>query len=152
MAMMEMQDKIHTLKFKESLGFRTTEQRSKLMRKIRSRATKPEIVLRKALWHAGIRYRVNFGKVPGIPDIVITKSRVAIFVDGEFWHGREWNSKKTKIKSNRDYWIPKIERNIQRDYEINVILESSGWKVMRFWANEVENDLPRCLSDIKLKL
>lgn len=107
-----------TPKFSKENGFTTSTERSELMRKIRSRNTKPEIRLRKALWRSGIRYRLNVKKVYGSPDILISKYRIAIFVDGELWHGFNWNVKRDSIKSNRDYWIPKIERNMERDTKL----------------------------------
>lgn len=93
----------------------TKEQRSKIMSAIKSKDTKEEVLLAKALWHKGYRYRKNDKKVFGNPDLTFKKLKIAIFVDGEFFHGHNWEERKTKIKSNRDYWIPKIEKNIQRD-------------------------------------
>ena len=128
--------------------FDTTPERSKLMRKIKSTNTKPEIILRKTLWKFGIRYRLNVPKLSGKPDIVITKQKLVIFVDGEFWHGYNWDEKKPKIKSNHDYWIKKIEGNMQRDI-INVEkLQSMGYTVLRFWEHEIKKDLQGCLSKI----
>jgi len=118
------------------------------MSKIRSTNTKPEIALRKALWKLGIRYRLNVSKLPGKPDIVIGKFKIAIFVDGEFWHGYQWEEKKQKIKSNREYWIPKIERNIQRDKQNNRTLKSDGYKVIRFWENQIKKDVKKCVSKV----
>ena len=109
-----------------SYNFITTEQRSNIMKKIRGKDTEPEITLARELWRRGIRYRKNYSLLPGKPDIAITKYRIAVFVDGEFWHGYDWESKKERIKANKDYWIKKIERNIERDKEINIKLEQSG--------------------------
>ncbi len=122
-------------------GFYTSAIRSEAMKKIRSKNTKPEITLRKELWAQGYRYRTNIKKLPGKPDIVISKYKLAIFVDGEFWHGHQWDEKKEKIKSNRGFWIPKIERNIQRDDEVNEQLDRLGWTVIRFWQHKIANDL-----------
>lgn len=135
-------------RFEEANGFYTTPDRSKLMSRIKSKNTKPEQILRKALWHSGIRYRKNVKSMKGSPDIVITKHRIIVFVDGEFWHGYKWHEKRKKIKSNRDFWIPKIERNIQRDIEINKFYESKGWNVLRFWEHEIKKRLDTCLSDV----
>ncbi len=140
--------KIRVPRFKEELGFYTTKERSRLMSKIRGKDTKPEVILRKTLWNIGLRYRKNVKKLPGKPDIVISKYRLIIFVDGEFWHGYNWAEKKTKIKSNRDFWIPKIERNMQRDDEINEQLKAMGWKVIRFWEQEVKKEFGRCIYEI----
>ena len=126
-----------------------TAARSFNMKRIRGRDTSIEMKLRKALWQSGIRYRKNFKKLPGKPDIVIAKYRIAIFCDGEFWHGKDWEIKKKKLGHNRDYWIRKIERNILRDNEVNQKLCALGWTVMRFWGREIENDIDGCVNDIK---
>ncbi len=119
------------------------------MRKIKSKNTSPEIKLRKALWNQGIRYRVKNKSIPGKPDIAIKKYKLAVFVDGEFWHGHNWSEKKHKIKSNRDYWIKKIEGNIQRDKRVNLELKENGWTVLRYWQHEIKNDLDKCVSEIE---
>jgi len=129
-------------------NFQTTEERAALMSRIRGKNTKPELLLRKLLWNSGIRYRVNFSKLPGKPDILITKNKVAIFVDGEFWHGYLWQEKKGKIKSNQDYWIPKIEKNMVRDSGTNANLEYLGYKVLRFWQNDIEKYPAECFLKI----
>ena len=135
-------------RFTDEQGFRTSAERSKLMGKIRSKETEAEILFRKKLWHAGFRYRINVKKLPGTPDIVINKLKIIIFIDGEFWHGYDWEVKREKIKSNRDFWIPKIERNMQRDRENEVLLKKLGYHVFRFWANDVKKDANLCLSEI----
>lgn len=142
------ENKIKVPRFKEANGFYTTKQRSKHMSKIKSKDTKPEKKLRKFLWGLGIRYRKNVKKLPGTPDIVISKYNLVIFVDGEFWHGYNWKIKKQKIKSNRDFWIPKIERNIQRDNENNLKLTNDGWKVMRFWEHQIKKEFNVCVNKI----
>lgn len=118
------------------------------MSKIKSQNTKPELKLKKTLWNLGFRYRKNVKKLPGTPDIVFPKDKIVIFVDGEFWHGYNWEEKKTKIKTNRDFWIPKIERNIQRDKRNNQLLSESGWYVLRFWEHEIKKDFEDCISQI----
>jgi len=123
--------------------------RKRTMSRIKSNNTSIEVTLRKALWHAGIRYRKNYSLLPGKPDIVLTKYRIAIFCDGEFWHGKDWERKKHRIKTNRDYWIRKIERNIDRDNDINRRLHSSGWTVIRFWGNDINDNVEGCVADIK---
>lgn len=128
--------------------FDTTPERSNLMRKIKSNNTTPEIILRKALWAKGVRYRLNVSKLPGKPDIVINKKKIIIFIDGEFWHGYNWEEKKTKIKSNANYWIKKIERNMERDKSNNQKLTSMGYQVFRFWEHEIKNNLSDCISKI----
>ena len=111
----------------------TPEQRKKNMRAIRSKDTTIELALRKALWQRGIRYRKNYKGLLGKPDIVITKYRIAVFCDSDFWHGYDWENRKARIKSNQDYWIPKIERNMKRDREVTATLVEQGWIVLRFW-------------------
>ncbi len=132
-----------------SYDFITTEQRSNIMKRIRGNDTEPEVTLARELWRRGIRYRKNYSLLPGKPDIAITKYRIAVFVDGEFWHGYDWESKKERIKANKDYWIKKIERNIERDKEINIKLEQSGWIVLRFWAFEVRKNLDECVRAVE---
>jgi len=140
--------KIKVPRFNEESGFYTTKERSKIMSKIRSKNTKPELLFRKALWKRGIRYRINSQKLPGKPDVSIQKFKLAIFIDGEFWHGYNWNERKDTINSNRDFWIPKIERNIQRDEEINQLLLDMDYTVFRFWEQDIKTDLHKCINDI----
>ena len=109
----------------------TPEQRRKNMQAIKSKDTSIEIALRKALWNQGIRYRKNYKALPGKPDIAITKYKIAVFCDSDYWHGYDWENRSQRIKSNRDYWIPKIERNMQRDREVTELLEKQGWVVLR---------------------
>jgi DNA mismatch endonuclease, patch repair protein len=126
----------------------TTEQRSKIMSAIRSKDTKEEITLAKALWHLGYRYRKNNRKIFGCPDFTFATLKIAIFVDGEFFHGKDWETKK-KPKTNSDYWIKKIERNMQRDIEVNTYLESQNWKILRFWSNDIKKNLDLCIVEIE---
>lgn len=138
--------KIQVPRFVSANGFVTTNQRSRMMSSIRGKETQPEIVFRKALWNMGIHYRKNCRKLPGKPDVAIQKYKLAIFIDGEFWHGYNWDTKKETIKSNRDFWIPKIERNIQRDLEVNAQLQAMGFTVIRFWDHQLKKSLPSCLA------
>ncbi|MFM7853549.1 MAG: very short patch repair endonuclease [Flammeovirgaceae bacterium] len=140
---------IQVPRFEEASGFFTSAKRSATMSKIQGRNTKPEVILRKALWAKGYRYRIHSKQVPGKPDILIAKHKLAIFVDGEFWHGRNWHEKKEKLKSNRGFWIPKIERNMQRDEEVNRLLEEQGWTVIRFWDRFVLTELHSCVKTIE---
>lgn len=130
----------------------TKEQRSKIMSKIRGKDTKEEILLAKALWKRGHRYRKNNRKVFGTPDLTFKKSRIAIFVDGEFFHGFNWEERKYKIQTNQEFWIKKIERNIQRDKEVNKRLLAEGWIVIRFWSSFVKKNLDDCISIIEKEL
>lgn len=118
------------------------------MRKIKSQNTQPKILLRKALWHLGIRYRLNVKKLPGKPDIYVSKARLVVFVDGEYWYGYNCDIKKTKTISNRSYWIDKIEGNIKRDNINNRKFDQLGCKVLRFWDHEIKNDPNQCVQEI----
>lgn len=130
----------------------TKEQRSKNMSHIKSKDTKPEVFLRKKLWNRGVRYRKNFKGLPGKPDIAITKKKIAIFVDGEYWHGYNWKVNRDHIHTHRDYWVPKIEKNMKRDLEVNAKLQSMGWTVVRFWSKEVLKNIDYCVELILLNM
>lgn len=125
------------------------EQRHKNMKAIKSKDTKIEVMLRKELWTRGLRYQKNSKKVFGKPDIVFIGKKVAVFCDSEFWHGYDWDNKKKEFKSHQDFWIPKIERNIARDKEVNDQLKRTGWTVLRFWGNDIKKDLPACADEIE---
>lgn len=141
-------DTIKVPKFEESAGFYTTKQRSKTMSKIRAKNSIPEMLLRKALWSKNIRFRIHRKDLPGKPDLVINKYRLAVFVDGDFWHGYNWSNQKPK--SNLGFWIPKIERNMQRDQFANQSLQQMGYTVMRFWEHEVKENLSACVNQVLL--
>lgn len=127
----------------------TPDQRRKVMQRIRSKNTKPEALLRKALWRAGIRYRKNYRSLPGTPDIAITKSKIAIFVDGDFWHARgHEHAPGEQIGTNKAFWARKLSRNIERDREVNDALMEEGWLVLRVWESEIYKDINRCVGDI----
>lgn len=119
----------------------TPEKRSVLMSRIKGKNTKIEVKLRKELFRRGIRYRANTSSVYGHPDISIKKYKIAIFCDGDFWHGFDWENRKADIKSNREYWITKIERNMEKDIEVNHVLSHMGYTVIRLWEHEITNDL-----------
>jgi DNA mismatch endonuclease, patch repair protein len=129
--------------------FKTSLERSNLMKKIKSDKTTPELLLQKALRKEGIKFRRNYKKLHGNPDLVLIDKKIAIFVDGEFWHGYRWKEKKKKIKANRQYWIPKIEKNIKRDKQNNRKLKKEGWKVIRFWQQQLKKDLQKCMKKIQ---
>jgi len=124
------------------------EQRSKNMAAIKSTATKDEVRLGKALWHSGLRYRKNNKTVFGKPDFTFKKYKVAVFVDSEFFHGKDWETKK-RPENNADFWLKKIGRNIERDKEVNEFLTANGWTVLRFWSKEVKKDLEACVATIQ---
>lgn len=141
-------ERIKVPRFNEESGFYTTPKRSRIMSKIRGRDTKSEIMFRKALWVSGYRYRKDYKKLIGKPDIVLNKYKTAIFIDGEYWHGHNWEERKPKVKTNRKFWIAKIERNMQRDQEVNTELKRLGYTVFRFWETEIKRDLEGCLQKI----
>ena len=122
------------------------------MSRIRAKDTGIELILRKALSGAGVHYRLYSSKVFGHPDICIEKLKIAIFCDSEFWHGYHFEENKSKIHSNLSYWIPKIERNIARDKEVNETLQKQGYLVLRYWGKEIEKELDRVLPEILKKI
>ena len=126
----------------------TPEQRRRNMQAIKSKDTTIELALRKALWNKGIRYRKNCKTLIGKPDIAITKYKIAVFCDSEYWHGFDWENRNQKIKSNREYWIPKIERNMARDQEVSAALEQDGWTVIRFWERQIRKELDSCVDEV----
>lgn len=130
----------------------TPKQRHKNMRRIKSKNTKAEILLRKTLWNHGYRYRKNYKGLPGKPDIVLIKYRICVFVDGEYFHGKDWNigrREKVAAGNNAQYWLPKIERNIQRDREIDAELKGLGWRVLRFWSRDVLKNTNDCFATVE---
>ena len=134
---------------------KTKEQITYNMQQVKSKDTKIEVMLRKELWSRGLRYQKNCKKVFGKPDIVFIGKKVAVFCDSEFWHGYDWERKKNEIKTRQDFWIPKIERNMQRDKEVNMklseegTLKNSGWTVLRFWGNDIKKNLQACADEIE---
>ena len=129
----------------------TPEQRKKNMQNIRSKDTSIEKILRKALWEKGYRYRKNCKKLPGKPDIAITKYKIAIFCDSEFFHGKDWEILKPRLEkgNNSDYWMRKISRNRERDDEVNKQLLFQGWAVIRFWGNDIKKNIDECIQAIE---
>ena len=138
-------ERIKVPRFNEASGFYTTPQRSKIMSKIKGKNTKPELAFRKALYAAGYRYRIDYKKLIGKPDIALPKYKTVIFIDGEYWHGKNWEERKPKVKTNREFWIAKIERNMQRDAEVNEKLNAMGYTVFRFWETDIKKNLEQCL-------
>lgn len=126
----------------------TPAQRRKNMQAVKNKDSKMELSLRNELWKRGLRYRKNVKGVFGHPDIAFIGKKVAVFCDSEFWHGFDWENKKNEIKSRRDFWIPKIERNIQRDIEVNDELCADGWLVLRFWGKDIKKNTVVCADDI----
>lgn len=128
----------------------TKEQRKKTMYLIRSKDTQIEIMLRKALWKKGYRYRKNVNTIFGKPDIVLPKYKIAIFCDSEFFHGKDWDQLSARILKgdNSSYWYSKIQRNINRDMEVDRTLRGEGWKVIRFWGSDIKKNLAECVRTV----
>ena len=127
----------------------TTPETSKRMKSMSHKKSKVESMLAKALWHKGYRYRLNYKKLPGTPDIVLTKYKIVIFVDGEFWHGKDFDKNKSRLHQNKDYWIEKIEENIRRDEAIDKLLRQDGWVVLHYWSNDLKKELDACVEEIE---
>lgn len=138
---------------------KTTKERDpkvthRIMSAIPSKNTEPELMLRRALWKENFRYRVNYKELPGKPDIAFTKYHVAVFCDGDFWHGHNWavrglSSLEVELASYSEFWRSKILRNIARDEEINGILKSQGWTVIRIWESDIRTNLEECVRSVK---
>ena len=131
---------------------KTKEQISFNMKQVKSKDSQIEIRLRKELWNRGLRYRKNVNRVFGRPDIAFLGKKVAVFCDSEFWHGYEWDLNKEAIKTRREFWIPKIEKNMKRDAEVNETLTSQGWIVLRFWGKQITRDAAGCADIVQKAL
>ena len=126
------------------------EQRHRTMSRIRAQDTKAELLLRKALWKRGYRYRKNYAALPGKPDIALTRQKIAIFVDGDFWHARgHRDCPGEQVESNKGYWQKKLGRNVERDKDVTDILTEEGWLVLRFWETDIKSDLEGCVRKIE---
>lgn len=130
---------------KHPKSYDSTPEIRKRMSKVRLKNGKAETILAKRLWHEGYRYRRNYKKLPGSPDIVLTKYHIAVFVDGEFWHGENWEERKAKLKQNREYWIEKIEENMARDKRVDRQLQEMGWLTIHLWEKQVLKHTDECL-------
>ena len=133
---------------------RSPEVTHKIMAAVKSTDTRPEIALRKELWRRGLRYRKNQKKLPGKPDIVFSSARLAVFCDGDFWHGHNWavrgyGSLEEELKRYSKEWSDKILRNIQRDERVNQELQALGWKVLRIWESDIKADIKRCADRVE---
>ena len=122
------------------------------MQAVHNKDSKIETTLRKELWSRGIRYRKNVKTVYGHPDIAFIGRKVAVFCDSEFWHGYDWENRKNDIHTRREFWLPKIERNMTRDIEVTVKLRNEGWTVLRFWGKEIKKDVVACADIIEKAL
>ena len=137
---------------KHPKSYDSTPETRKRMSKVKLKGGKAESILAKALWQKGYRYRRNDKRLPGSPDIAVLKYQVAIFVDGEFWHGYDWENRKQKLKSNREYWIEKIEENIARDIRNDGLLKEQGWIPIHFWEKQITHDLQKCVDKVVDKI
>ena len=127
----------------------TKEQRRKAMSRNRAKDTRPEVRLRKALYHQRLRYRKNYRKLPGTPDIALTRQKIAIFVDGDFWHARGHETHPgEQVTTNKEYWVKHLSRNVERDREETDTLTEQGWLVLRFWESDIKRNLEACVNTI----
>ena len=127
----------------------TPEQWRRNMQAVKNKDSQIELLLRQELWSRGLRYRKNVNRIYGKPDIVFIGKKDAVFCDSEFWHGYNWEERKKDFKSHQEFWIPKIERNMERDVEVTAKLESDGWAVIRFWCNEIKKNTAQCADVIE---
>lgn len=134
---------------KHPKSYNSTPETRKRMSKVKLKGGKAETALAKALWQRGYRYRRNDKRLPGSPDIAILKYQIAVFIDGEFWHGKDWEIRKDRLKRNREYWIEKIEENMARDMRDDQLLVQIGWTPIHFWEKEVMKNLPACIAEIE---
>lgn len=123
---------------------KTKEQISYNMKQVKCKDSEIEQILRRELWKRGLRYQKNVKTIMGKPDIVFKGKKVAVFCDSEFWHGYDWKNKNKEIKTRREFWIPKIERNMERDREVTEHLEANGWTVIRFWGKQIKQNPISC--------
>lgn len=133
---------------KHPKSYDSTPETRKRMSKVKLKNGTAETRLAKQLWHSDFRYRKNYKKLPGSPDIAILRYNIAVFVDGEFWHGKDWTVRKECLQRNREYWIEKIEENIARDKRVDNELQTMGWTPIHFWAKDVEKDTDKCIGEI----
>lgn len=131
------------------MSSKTPEQISYNMRQIKCKGSKIEVMLMKELWSRGLRYRKNVTYVYGKPDIAFIGKKVAVFCDSEFWHGYDWDERKKNLKTHREFWISKIERNMERDRDVTEKLEAEGWTVLRFWGKDIKKHLTECADIIE---
>lgn len=127
---------------------KTSPEISKRMAHVKTKKNSAEGMLAKSLWHRGYRYRLNYKALPGSPDVALTKYRIAIFIDGEFWHGKNFEQRKNKLKNNKDYWIEKIQENIDRDLRNDKLLRQMDWYPIHFWSNDVIKYCNQCIDEI----
>ena len=134
---------------KHPKSYDSTPQTRERMSRVRLKGGKAEVLLAKALWHRGYRYRKNDKRLPGSPDIAVLKHRIAVFVDGEFWHGKDWQTRKDRLNRNREYWIEKIQENMARERRDDELLAQAGWTPIHFWEKDVLKDPEGCASALE---
>lgn len=134
---------------KHPKSYDSTPEIRRRMSKVKLKGGKAETLLARALWQQGYRYRKNDKRLPGSPDIAILRHRIAIFIDGEFWHGKDWETRKDRLQHNREYWLEKIEENIARDLRNDRRLSLAGWTPIHFWEKEVIANVPECIAVIE---
>ena len=134
---------------KHPKSYDSTPQTRERMSRVRLKGGKAEVLLAKALWHRGYRYRKNDKRLPGSPDIAVLKHRIAVFVDGEFWHGKDWQTRKDRLNRNREYWIEKIQENMARERRDDELLAKAGWTPIHFWEKDVLKDPEGCASALE---
>lgn len=146
-----MNDEMKNRKYGDNMDVLTKEQRRKNMQNIKSKDTSIELALRKALWREGYRYRKNYKKLPGKPDIALVRYKIAVFCDSEFFHGKDWDALKIRLSHSDkgEYWIKKIERNMARDDKVEKELQYLGWKVIRFWGKDIKKNPEECVKVIQ---
>lgn len=133
----------HTISAPSFSGYRPSSEASSRAKQANpARDTLPELYLRRALWRLGLRYRTHWPKLPGRPDIVFCKAKLAIFCDGDFWHGRNWAQLKSALerRANASYWVAKIAANRARDERTRRAIRRRGWQVMRLWETDIRRD------------
>lgn len=138
------------------MATRTKEVTHKIMSAVKQKDTEPELMLRKALWDRGLRFRKNYKVLIGKPDVVFTKARIVVFCDGDFWHGHNWAlrglpSLEAELATYSEFWKQKILRNIERDKEVTDMLATNGWVVIRLWESEIRNNLTECVDRIEVE-
>ena len=135
------------------MSSRNAEITRKIMSAIKSKDTEPEMILRKALWKRGFRYRKNYKLLPGHPDIVFLRKKIAVFCDGDYWHGHNWairglSSFEEELSGYSDFWRKKIQSNVERDQKVNARLSAMGWTVVRLWESDIRKDIDACVGKI----
>jgi len=126
---------------------------SKIMSSVRSEDTRPELLVRRRLWHRGYRYRKHYRKVEGNPDLAFPSVKLAVFIDGDFWHGNAWrvrgyDSLEDLFPSKTEWWVKKIRENMHRDDYVTETLKEDGWTVLRYWSSTIDQDVERVVDEI----